>query len=303
MTAEHMRSKGLGRCPFRLEEEWTTDTVSRNFINARYSEHRADDSKHARRSTAKVSIVKSSKTKKEILYAQGKETTPTNNNDLFHIFLEALAQHGSQFDSLTSPVVAGLILDSHYSRCDEQVLGHVSTGRHDYSGISLATLGCHLTHSWPRFIEEINSCLTDARISRPKSLNGRGGNSTLWESCAFSQSSFLHAVGLAFGASSDSSSYRKSASARGWQKQFLSGAKELEESSEDAGMTGCAAWDLGDATNLRLSPHFALPMDNPYTEKGRAALPLVKPEFSENDQGELETILRIASPIRIGRLF
>jgi hypothetical protein len=34
MTAEDLRQKGIGRRAFRLDEEWTTDTVSREFVNA-----------------------------------------------------------------------------------------------------------------------------------------------------------------------------------------------------------------------------------------------------------------------------
>lgn len=42
MTAEDMRMKGLGRRSFRLDEEWTVDTVSREFSNASHT-----DSLHA----------------------------------------------------------------------------------------------------------------------------------------------------------------------------------------------------------------------------------------------------------------
>lgn len=38
MTAEDLRCHGVGRRTFRLEEEWTSDTVSRDFINASHGQ-------------------------------------------------------------------------------------------------------------------------------------------------------------------------------------------------------------------------------------------------------------------------
>ncbi|KAJ4343397.1 hypothetical protein N0V95_006659 [Ascochyta clinopodiicola] len=297
MTAEDMRAKGLGRRTFRLEEEWTTDTVSRDFVNARHSEHHACDEEDAIRSTARVNVVRSSKTKKEILYAEGKDNTPTSSNELFDIFLDALATHGGQFDTLSSPVVAGLILDAHYNKCTEQALGHVGIGRHNYSGISLGTFGSHLTYSWPRFTEEVNSCLTDARVPGAKLSKGK---STIWESCAFGQSSFLSAVGLAFGVNRNSNNEREVA--QHWRKHFMAGVAESDESTGDQTMTDCTSWALKDALNLRLSPHFLLPSDKRFTDEERTSEPVVEPKFTENEQGELDAILHIRSPVGIASI-
>jgi len=209
-----------------LEEEWTTDTVSRDFVNARHSEHHACDSENAIRSTAKVNIVRSSKSKKEILYAEGKDTTPTSNNELFDIFMEALAIHGGQFDALSSPVVAGLILDAHYNKCEEQPFGHAGTGCQNSSGISLGTFGSHLTYSWPRFTEEVNSCLTDARLPGAKITDGK---SSIWKSCAFGQSSFLSAVGLAFGVNRNS--HKQQTAAQDWRRHSMPGVATSDETT------------------------------------------------------------------------
>lgn len=300
MTAEDMRAKGLGRRTFRLEEEWTTDTVSRDFINARHSEHHACDSEDAIRSTAKVTIVRSSKTKKEILYAEGKDTTPTSNTELFDIFLEALADHGGQFDTLSSPVVAGLVLDAHYNKCTEQAFGHVSTGRHNSSGISLGTFGSHLTYSWPRFTEEVNSCLADARVPGPKISRG---NSTIWESCAFGQSSFLSAVGLAFGVNAKPNAHGdQHTMAQDWRRKFLSGADSYGGPPEDVEMADCSSLELKDALNLRFSRHFLLPTDKQYTDAQRTAEPVAEPKFTDNEQGELDAVLHITSAVGIARI-
>ncbi|KAF3039739.1 hypothetical protein E8E12_006510 [Didymella heteroderae] len=300
MTAEDMRAKGLGRRTFRLEEEWTVDTVSRDFINARHSEHHACDFEDAIRSTAKVTVVRSSKTKKEILYAEGKNTTPTTSNELFDIFMEALADHGGQFDTLSSPVVAGLILDAHYNKCTEQAFGHVSTGRHNSSGISLGTFGSHLTYSWPRFTEEVNSCLTDARVPGPKIAKGK---STIWESCAFGQSSFLSAVGLAFGVNTNSHEHGSQCTmAQDWRGQFLPIADAHDGLREDVEMADCSTLDLKDALNLRLARHFLLPSDKHFSDAQRTAEPVAEPKFTDNEQGELAASLRITSAVGIARI-
>ncbi|KAJ4314114.1 hypothetical protein N0V94_006628 [Neodidymelliopsis sp. IMI 364377] len=296
MTAEEMRLKNLGRRTFRLEEEWTTDTVSRDFINARHSKHHVCDDENAIRSTAKINIVRSSKTKKEILYAEGNDTSPISNTELFDIFVDALAQHGGQFDSLSSPVVAGLILDAHYNKCNKQAFGHVNTGRHNASGISLGTFGSHLTYSWPRFTEEISSCLTDARVPGAKLSNGE---SAIWESCALGQSSFLSAVGLAFGAKSGPKPHGE----QDWRQNFLPGANKPDASTEnDEAMPDCGTWSLKDALNLRLSPHFLLPTDKPLTEEERTAIPSAEPKYTDNEHGELDVALRIKSPVGVVRI-
>ena len=46
---------------------------------------------------AEVTIAKFLKTKEEILYAEDEDTTPTSGNELFNLFMEALADHGKPF--------------------------------------------------------------------------------------------------------------------------------------------------------------------------------------------------------------
>ncbi|KAJ4991179.1 hypothetical protein SVAN01_03307 [Stagonosporopsis vannaccii] len=300
MTAEDFRAKGLGRRTFRLEEEWTADTVSRHFVNARHSGPCGSDSESVMRSTAKINIVKSSKTKQEILHAEGKDARPTSENNLFSIFMEALADHGGQFDTSSSPVVAGLILDAHYNPSSDITLGHVSHGRHDPSGISLGTFGSHLTYSWPRFTEEITGCLTDARVPGAKLSRN---NSTIWESCAFGQSSFLSAVGLAFGVGSAPPNNAKlGTTALDWQKQFLPSASPSVGPFADVKTADIATWDLRDALNLRFSRHLLLPTDKQFTDAQRNAEPVAEPKFSDNEDGELEAALQLKFAVGIARI-
>ena len=298
MTAEDMRTKGLGRRTFRLEEEWTIDTVSRDFINARHTDLRHFED--AVRSTAKVTVVKSSKTKNEILFVAGRGSRINGDNELFDIFMEALADHGGPFDVQTSPVVAGLILDAHYDQRNDQTAGHVSTGRHQPKGVSLGTFGSHLTYSWPRFTEEVNSCLTDGRIPGAKLSNGK---SSIWESCAIGQSSFLSAVGLAFGVNAESHQHGEDCTmAHDWRRQFMPDGKKPEVSAEDVDSADCATWELRGALSLKLSPHFHLPTDQRFTAWQRTCTPVAEAKYSDNELGELDAALRIASDVGIARI-
>jgi hypothetical protein len=215
MTAEDLRAKGLGRRAFRLEEEWAADTVSRDFLNAAYNEslEREGAMRYARysapfevhlcisdiaqRATAKIHVIRSSRTTREIRDASIAQQNPSahGRNDLFDYFLDALKETGGPFASSAHPIVAGLILDSHYSITDNLIVGHAALGCHDPNGISLGMFGSHLTYSWPRFIEEITSCLTDTRAPGDKVGNDNGECHTMWEACTIGQGAHLHEVG------------------------------------------------------------------------------------------------------------
>ncbi|KAH6639260.1 putative peptidase family-domain-containing protein [Boeremia exigua] len=293
VTAEDFRAKGLGRRTFRLEEEWTADTVSRNFATTRQTENRACESADTIRSTAKVTVVKSSQTKQQILSAKGPSPR------LFNMFMDALAEHGGQFDPSSCPVVAGLILDTHHNERTNQTFGHVTTGCHDPSGISLGTFGSHLTYSWPRSTEEIASCLIDARMLGPKTSKNR---SAIWELCAFGQSSFFSAVGLALGVDEGSQKKeRQSIVAQDWRKQFMPDVTTAG-SSKDTGTVSHTTMSLKDALQIQHSRHFLLPTDKRFTDKQRAAEPVAEAKFMDNERGELDVLLRISSDIGIARI-
>jgi hypothetical protein len=101
------------------------------------------------RSTARVNIVKTSKSRKDILNAPTENRRDRIKGDLY--ITDALEEHGHQFQPSGHPVVAGLIFDTTYSKMKERVLGHVEEGRQNRSGISLGTFGSHLTYSWPLY--------------------------------------------------------------------------------------------------------------------------------------------------------
>lgn len=190
MTAEDMRTKGLGRRSFRLDEEYGLDTTSRASHNTVGQRDRSQNMG----SVVKVHLVRSEKTTAEIRdhnVAQQNDRAH-KRNDLHKYFEEALKEHGGVFESSTRPVVAGMILDAHYSVNDNLLLGHAALGCHNAKGLSLGIFGSHLTYSWPRFFEEIAASLTDTIPPGDSLCNDNGECETAWEACSIGQGAFLH---------------------------------------------------------------------------------------------------------------
>lgn len=157
-TAEDMRSKGLGRRSFRFEEEWTLDTLSRDFL------HQQGESANHMRSTAKIHLIRSDKTVAELRDAQvAQQNEQARRRDDLHKYFEtALKKHGGPFNSSSHPIVVGLILDSTFSAKRDLILGHAAVGCSNSTGLSLGMFGSHLTFSWPRFLEIASSLLDTA---------------------------------------------------------------------------------------------------------------------------------------------
>ncbi|KAI8306847.1 putative zinc metalloproteinase [Colletotrichum sp. SAR11_59] len=177
-TAEDMRMKGLSRRSFRLEEEFAADTTSQSFLST-------DDSAPRMQSTAKVHIIRSSKTVAELRDADvAQQNDAARNRDkLFDYFLDALASHGAPFEESARPVVAGMLLDAHFSTAQNMILGHAALGCHNPEGVSLGMMGSHLAYSFPRFVEEVTECLRDTRVPGRTVGNDNGECATFWEAC------------------------------------------------------------------------------------------------------------------------
>ncbi|KAF2492311.1 hypothetical protein BU16DRAFT_529656 [Lophium mytilinum] len=304
LTAEDMRAKGLGRRSFRFDEEWAVDTLSRDFLQATYDDDL--ESENAMRSTAKVHIIRSSKTTKELRSANIAQQNPSANrkHDLFEFFLDALKDTGGPFTSSAHPVVAGLILDAHYSASQKIILAHAALGCHNPDGISLGMFGSHLTYSWPRFIEEVPACLTDTRPPGDKVGNDNGECGTMWEACSIGQGAHIHEVGHAFG-----SPHRPGIMERGyaqdWPKNFLPrtaycSAKKTEGVVVTAETPNDARWNLIDALSFRVLPHFRLPSDPILPASMRDLLPNVQLQYEDDE--DLKPAIGIESAVGIARI-
>ncbi|KAF2662038.1 hypothetical protein K491DRAFT_646722 [Lophiostoma macrostomum CBS 122681] len=288
MIAEDLRLKGLGRRTFRLDEEWAPDSLSRHFLNAVHDE--SLETEGAMRATAKVHVIRSSRTTKEIRDANIAQQNHSayRKEDLFSYFEEALKEAGGPFTASAHPIVAGLILDSHYSISQNLILGHAALGCNNPNGISLGMFGSHLTYSWPRFLEEVSSCLTDTKPPGDNVGNDSGECGTMWEACAIGQGAHLHEVGHAFG-----SPHRPGIMERGyaqdWPKNFVSKTAYCSR----LGTSGVAVtestpnnarWNLSDALSFRALPHFHQPSDERMSREMRDAAPQVRAKYEDDEE-------------------
>ncbi|OBR12801.1 Zinc metalloproteinase [Colletotrichum higginsianum IMI 349063] len=293
LTAEDMSMKGLGRRSFRLEEEWTADTTSRAFLDGLHEAALFETG--AMRATARVHVVRSSRTTAEIRDAEVAQQNESarSRDGLFDYFREALAAHGAPFDPSSHPVVAGMILDSHFSAAKKLILGHAALGCRDPTGVSLGIMGSHLAYSWPRFLEEVADCLLDARPPGPAVGDDNGECGSFWEACAIGQGAFLHEVGHAFGAPHTTGIMARGY-ARHWPRSFLArtaysrsdnreGLSVVDDDTEND-----ARWDLRDALSFRSLDHFWLPGDARLPGATRSAAPAVSPVNIGTDDAGLE---------------
>nr|GAT46402.1 predicted protein [Mycena chlorophos] len=283
-TAEDFRLKGLGRRAFRLDEEWGIDTTSR-------AGYQSDPSgRQVTSAIPKVHIIRSEHTVEELRDAQVAQQNPhgRRRDDLHSFFKAALRSHGSPFSSAERPVVAGLILDSHYSIEQNLILAHAALGAHDPNGVSLGVFGSHLTYSWPRFLEEIPACLLDRTPTGDTVGNDNGECGTMREACWVGQGAFLHEVGHAFSADHTTGIMARGYS-RHWGRNFLA--------SEETGNE--AVWDLQDALKFRDFDHFLLPGDDALTHEECSASAEITCEMSAEDD---EPVLQIRCKAGIAQI-
>lgn len=273
LTAEDLRSKGLGRRAFRLEEEWGVDTTSCT------GSHTDSGFPAFTGASAKIHVIRSERTVAELRDDQVAQQNENGGrrDDLHKYFEEALKSHGSPFTSAERPVVAGLILDSHYSVGRDLILGHAALGRHNPEGISLGVFGSHTTYSWPRFMEEVPACLLDATATGDSVGNDNGECGTMSGACFVGQGAFLHEVGHAFGADHTTGIMARGYSQH-WSRNFIA----------DNSGTNDARWDLEDALRFRQCRHFRLPGEREFSlTEGDSAI-VTRTVLSEDEQLTLE---------------
>lgn len=271
LTAEDFRQKGLGRRSFRLEEEWVPNTTMlKNHQNVP-----GDNIQMG--CMAKVHIIRSKKTVAELRDANvAQQNSRGRDRDALHRYFEQdLIDSGAPFDSKSRPVVAGLILDSHYSSQQSLITAHAALGCHKPNGLSLGIFGSHLTYSWPRFLEEIPSCFTDMTAPGDTVGNDNGECDTMRGACFVGQGAFLHEVGHAFGAG-----HTTGIMARGYSKSWA--MNFIQHKNHDS-IKNEAKWDLQDTLQFKLLPHFALPGDDLVTEKFQRASVKIEVSLGRDD--------------------
>ncbi|KAJ5380548.1 uncharacterized protein N7496_002976 [Penicillium cataractarum] len=276
LTAEDFRQKGLGRRSFRLEEEWAPNTT----IHKNHQYVPGDNIQMG--CMAKVHIIRSQRTVAELRDANvAQQNSRGRDRDALHRYFEQdLISSGAPFEPKNRPVVAGLILDSHYSSQQSLITAHAALGCHKPDGVSLGIFGSHLTYSWPRFLEEIPSCLTDLTPPGDTVGNDNGECDTMRGACFVGQGAFLHEVGHAFGAG-----HTTGIMARGYSKSWA--MNFIQHKNHDS-LKNDAKWDLQDTLQFKLLPHFALPGDELVTEKFQRASVKVEVSLEGDDPMESE---------------
>ncbi|KAL2134850.1 hypothetical protein VTI74DRAFT_10656 [Chaetomium olivicolor] len=278
LTAEDFRQKGLGRRSFRLEEEWSLDTLSQSSLHCQGQ---------TMASVPKIHLVRTPKTLAELRAANLAQQNPSarNKDGLHQIFTSALLAHGAPFTTASRPIVAGLILDSHYDAASSKlILAHAALGCHNPAGLSLGMFGSHLTYAWPRFMEEVSSCLMDGTPPGDTVGDDNGECGSMWRACAVGQGAFLHEVGHAFGAGHSSGIMVRGYSPD-WVKVFIArvpGTGGVEVVTPEARHE--CRWDVGDALKFRRLRHFWLPGDREMSEE----VPAVGLEDGKGDEMVVE---------------
>ncbi|RYP06099.1 hypothetical protein DL765_009626 [Monosporascus sp. GIB2] len=280
MTAEDLREKGLGRRSFRLDEEWGLDTTT---MSSSYLQ--SDPKNTGMGSVAKVHIVRSEKTVDQLRDAQVAQQNHMGlkRYELQRYFEHALAEHGHPFVGASRPVVAGLILDSHYSMEKGLILAHAALARYNPDGLSVGIYGSHTTYAWPRFLEEIPACLLDMTPTGDTIGNDKGLCTTMQDACSLGQLAMLQEVGDAFCARPlFSEGIMAGGAIRSWGQIFVSQNKTKQR----------AQWDLRDALRFLTKDHFRLPGDRAFTRSQTESLVLIRCMVDESDEPLLEVSCR-----------
>ncbi|KAI1498599.1 putative peptidase family-domain-containing protein [Biscogniauxia marginata] len=276
LVAEDLQLRGLGRRSFRLDEEWGPDTTTASSLQRDPSAAKMD-------AVAKVHVIRSEKTVAELRDADVAQQNHRGRgrDDLYKYFEQSLAAHGSPFIGTARPVVAGMILDTHYSIDQSLILGHAAIGRHNRSGLSLGIFGSHTAYAWPRFMEEIPSCLLDLAPTGDAVANDRGQCSNMQSACCLGQGGMLEEVQRAFGAS-DITGGKSGGYAKSWSSTFLSHRNSTSQALSSIG------WGLQGALQVATTDHFRLPGDARLTPAQLASDVSVRCVLNENDAPCLE---------------
>jgi hypothetical protein len=122
--------------------------------------------------------------------------------------------------------------------------------------------GSHLTYAWPRFLEEVPSCLLDPTPPGDTVGNDNKECDSMWRACAVGQGAFLHEVGHAFGAPHTEGIMLRGYSPH-WPKAFLGsvrGAGGRLEAVTSETKHDCR-WGIADALKFKRLRHFWVPRD------------------------------------------
>ncbi|KAL8713953.1 MAG: hypothetical protein Q9220_002099 [cf. Caloplaca sp. 1 TL-2023] len=188
-TGEQMFRNGFGRRCFRFEEEWQTGSLT---IQDRESGQM--------RSEAKVHIVRSAKTVKELrdLNVAQQYDKATQKGDLFSIAMEDMKNYFQPAPG-QKQYVSVLLLDAHWDPKVKTIAGHAALGG-GASNIQLAVFGSQAMQSYPSCLEEVVPAFTDCtRTDTSFVANDCNESGSSWEAANIGIGAHLHEVGHMLG--------------------------------------------------------------------------------------------------------
>jgi hypothetical protein len=268
--SEQFYRNGMGRRALRLDERYIPDTIS------------AQD-KGALRQTAYVHVIRSRRTLKEwrdIRRAQQSPDREDDFQDLYSLFIEGLQQYGAPFDKPCT--VAGLMLDSHWDVKAKVTRAHAALGGRA-GDLALGIFGSHLTHAWPRNMEDIvpafmNTTETDTRYV----ANDANESGQWWKAANIGMGAMLHEVGHAHTLTHTATGVM-SRGYNNWNRTFMvkePGRAPIPPHDEDG-----SHWHRVDMLRLRFHGSFRIPEDGSWAPKSN-----VGPTFAPLEHNKIAII-------------
>ncbi|KAI4097175.1 MAG: hypothetical protein LQ344_000585 [Seirophora lacunosa] len=255
-TGEQMYRNGFGRRCFRFEEEWQTGTLT----------FRDRDSGQMR-SEAKIHVVRSAKTVKELrdMDVAQQYDKAKRKGDLFSIAMEAMRGYFRPTQG-QKQYVSVLLLDAHWDTQLKTITGHAALGG-TTNEIQLAIFGSQALQSYPSCLEDVVPAFTDCTRTDTKFVandcNESGSN---WEAANIGIGAHLHETGHMLGCPHQESGIML----RDYVKlnRTFSCREPYSTRTKSPGIRLClpkdeCSWHRLDTLRFRYHPCFRLPSDLP----------------------------------------
>ena len=188
-TGEQMYRNGFGRRCFRFEEEWQTGSLTYK-----------DRGSGQMRNEAKIHIVRSSKTVKELrdLDLAQQYEKGTRRGELFSIAMDAVKDYFRPTPG-QKQYVSVLLLDSHWDTRSKTITGHAALGG-GAGDIQLAICGSQALQSYPSSLEEVVPAFSDCtRTDTAYVANDCNESGSNWEAANIGIGAHLHETGHLLG--------------------------------------------------------------------------------------------------------
>ncbi|KAL8952998.1 MAG: hypothetical protein Q9222_001113 [Ikaeria aurantiellina] len=254
-TGEQMFRNGFGRRCFRFEEEWQTGSITIQ-----------DRASGQMRSEAKIHVVRSAKTVKELrdLNVAQQYDKATQKGDLFSIAMEDMQGYFQPAPG-QKQYVSVLLLDAHWDSKVKTITGHAAIGG-GANNIQIAVFGSQAMQSYPSCLEEVVPAFTDCtRTDTNFVANDCNESGSSWEAANIGIGAHLHEVGHMLGCPHQESGIMLRDYVT-FNRTFTC-REPYSTRTKSPGMRLClpkdeCGWHRLDTLRFRYHPCFRLPADN-----------------------------------------